>query len=211
MWWPIPMIFCGTCGWMSSQWSVWYLPLWFSLVLVGGCAACGQCGTYLHDFLWRVGRCPVHDQCGTYFHDFIWHVGGCPLHGQCGTYFHDFIGHVGGCPTHGQHGTYLHDFLWHVWVDVQHVVSVVLTSMISLASGWMSRAWSVWYLPPWFVFLARVSGSPVCGQCGTYLRDFLWHMWVVVQQAVSVVTKHHQHVWGHFGHLLVHTLKQSPS
>ena len=116
-----------------------------------------------------------------------------------------------GCPTHGQRGTYLHDFLWHVWVDVQHVVSVVFTSMISLASGWMSRAWSVWYLPPWFVFLACVSGSPVCGQCGTYLRDFLWHMWVVVQQAVSVVTKHHQHVWGHFGHLLVHTLKQSPS
>ena len=99
---------------------------------MGGCPACGQCGTYLHDFLWRVGRCPVHDQCGTYFHDFIWHVGGCPVHGQC-----------------GQCGTYFYDFIGHVRVDVQHMVSVVRTSMIfSGMCGWMSSMWSVWYLPP---------------------------------------------------------------
>lgn len=121
------------------------------------------------------------------------------------------VAHVGGCQASGQCGTYLCDFLWYLWVDVQHVVSGVPTSMISLVYGWMSRAWSLWYLPPWFVFLACVNGSPVSGQCGTYLCDFLWHMWVVVQQAVSVITEHHQHVRGHFGHLLVHTLKQSPS
>ena len=136
---------------------------------MGGYPASGQCGTYLCDFLWHlwvdvqpvvsvvhtsrislacVGGSLACGQCGTHLHDFFGMWGGCPVHGQCGTYFHDFIGHVGGRPTHGQRGTYLHDFLWHVWVDVQHVVSVVPTSMISLAYGWMSRAWSMWYLAP---------------------------------------------------------------
>ena len=54
---------------------------------------------------------------------------------------------------------YLHDFLWHMWVDIQPVVSVVLTSVIFFGTcGWMSSQWSVWYIPP----------------------GFLWHVWVVV-------------------------------
>ena len=105
LWWPISMIFCGTCGWMSSQWSVWYLPLWFCLVLVGGCPACGQWGTYLHDFfgVWVdvqgmvsvvptsvicfFGLCKWQSSKWSVWYLPLWfslaYVGGSPAGGQC--------------------------------------------------------------------------------------------------------------------------------